>query len=464
MEDLTYDYTFMMADTVGEHGATEAELAALVPTLEKIHQDILYQKDNNQLGFTRLPYDSLNIQQVQQLANEVRRDFATLVVLGIGGSDLGARALHAALNHKFYNQLPGQTHKLYFAGANTDAKELADLVDILDWENTALNVISKSGDTVETMSAFVYLRQKLVETVGEKAAAEHIIVSTDAKKGSLRSIVDREGYRSLVVPADVGGRFSVLSSVGLFPAAYVGINIQALLDGAAQIDERTTAVPVKQNPAAIYAALQYVANTKRHQNISVVMPYADGLHALAMWYRQLWAESLGKEVDRDGKKVYTGPTPIASIGATDQHSQVQLYMEGPYDKVITLIRIEEATRSVLLTDGFTQLPEVDYLKGVELNDILLAEAQSTAIALAHNSRPNGTIHLPRLNEQSLGQLLYFFELATAYSGELYNIDAYNQPGVELGKQLMYAQLGREGYTNTLKDFEHLMNPKKRSEV
>ena len=464
MEDLTYDYTFMMADTVGEHGATEAELEALRPTLEKIHQDFLYQKDNDQLGFTRLPYESATVQAVQKLADEVRRDFSALVVLGIGGSDLGARALHAALNHKYYNELPGQTHKLYFAGANTDAKELADLVDILDWETTAINVISKSGDTVETMSAFVYLRQKLVEAVGLEAAAEHIIVSTDAEKGSLRSIVEREGYRSLVVPADVGGRFSVLSSVGLFPAAYVGINIQALLDGAAEMDERVTAAPVMQNPAMVYAALQYLANTKRQQPLSVLMPYADGLQGVAMWYRQLWAESLGKEVDKSGKKVYVGPTPIASVGATDQHSQVQLYMEGPFDKVITLVRVEESSRSVLLTDGFDQLPEIDYLKGVELNDILLAEAQSTAMALAHNGRANGSIALPQLNEQTLGQLLYFFELATAYSGDLYAIDAYNQPGVELGKQLMYAQMGRKGYGDKLKDFEHLMMPKKKYEV
>lgn len=460
MEDLTYDYTFMMADTVGKHGATPDELQALLPTLEKIQENYLYQKDKDQLGFSRLPYESTSVQQVQKMAEVVRRDFSTLVVLGIGGSDLGARALHAALNHKYYNELPGQTHKIYFAGANTDAKELSDLVDILDWENTAINVISKSGDTVETMSAFAYLRQKLIEAVGEDAAAEHIIVSTDAQKGSLRAIVEREGYRSLVVPADVGGRFSVLSSVGLFPAAFVGINIQALLNGAAEMDERVAAAPVIQNPAMVYAALQFLANTKRQQSISVLMPYADGLQGIAMWYRQLWAESLGKEVDRDGKKVYVGPTPIASVGATDQHSQVQLYMEGPYDKVVTFICLEESERSVLLDEGFEQLPEIDYLKGVELHDILTAEARSTAMALAHNQRPNGTISLPNLTENTLGQLLYFFELATAYSGDLYAIDAYNQPGVELGKQLMYGQLGRKGYEDKLNEFKHLVDPKK----
>lgn len=464
MEDLTYDYTFMMSDTVGEQGATEAELEALMPKLEKIQQDYLYQKDNDELGFAQLPYESASIQAIQTLAQEVRRDFSTLVVLGIGGSDLGARALHSALNHRYYNELPGQTHKIYFAGANTDAKDLADLADILDWENTAINVISKSGDTVETMSAFIYLRQKLIEAVGEDAATEHIIVSTDAKAGSLRAIVEREGYRSLVVPANVGGRFSVLSSVGLFPAAFVGINIQALLDGAADFDESISVLPAKLNPALIYAALQFLANTKRGQSISVLMPYADGLSGLAMWYRQLWAESLGKADDLSGKKVYVGPTPIASVGATDQHSQVQLYMEGPFDKVVTFISAEESTRSILLAEGFDALQEVDYLQGVELNDILLAEAQSTAMALAHNNRPNGTIRISQINEHSLGQLIYFFELATAYSGSLYHINAYNQPGVELGKQLMYAQLGRKGYEDKLKDFEHLLAPKKKYEA
>ncbi len=456
--NFTYDYTFMMQDTVGEHGIAEQQLADLQPQLDQAHQDFLYAKDNDQLGYTALPFDIQTLNQVKKLANQVRQQFSTLVVLGIGGSDLGTRALHAALNHAYYNQLPNQTHKLYFAGANTDPKELADLLDILDLQQTAIFVVSKSGDTIETMSTFAYFRQKLIDQVGLDQSAQHIIVATDVEKGSLRAIVNQQGYRSLVVPANVGGRFSVLTSLGLFPAAYVGIDIEQLLAGAADMDERLVSSPTSQNPALLYAGLQFLANTHNHQPISVLMPYGEGLRSFAFWYRQLWAESLGKKQNNDGKVVNTGPTPIASVGATDQHSQVQLYNEGPFDKVVTFIVVDEAPRSLTIDQSADHLEQLSYLEGVEFNELLTTEAKSTAIALTKNGRPNATIHLTNLDEYSLGQLIYFFEVATTYSGSLYNIDAYNQPGVELGKQAMYALMGRPGHQDALADFADLLNP------
>lgn len=354
------------------------------------------------------------------------------------------------------NPKPGT--RLYFAGDNTDPKELADLLDVLDWEQTAVNVISKSGDTVETMSAFVYLRQRLIDELGEEEAKRHIIVTTDAEKGSMRQIVDREGYRNLAVPNNVGGRFSVLSTVGLFPLAFAGIEIDQLLAGGLDLDEQLDAEPFMQNGPLIYAALQYLGYTRRQQNISVLMPYADGLRGLAQWYRQLWAESLGKKVDLTGKTVNVGQTPVAAVGATDQHSQAQLYIEGPFDKLVTFVTVEESSRSALLE---TDLSELAYLNGLELNDMLLTEAKSTAVALAHNGRPNGTITIPQLDEFYLGQLLYFFEVACAYMGDLLGINTYDQPGVELGKQLMYAQLGRQGFEDKLNEFGELLNPKKK---
>jgi glucose-6-phosphate isomerase len=249
--------------------------------------------------------------------------------------------------------------------------------------------------------------------------------------------------------------------VGLFPLAYAGIAIDQLLAGAADMDERLTVSPLLQNPALLYAALQFLGYTKRHQALSVLMPYAGGLRGLAMWYRQLWAESLGKAADVKGQTIHAGPTPIAAVGATDQHSQVQLYMEGPFDKMVTFVAVAEMDRSVLLPSQLESMPELAYLQGAELSDILLTEQQSTAVALAHNQRPNATLTLPRLNEYILGQLLYFFEVACAYSGSLYGINTYDQPGVELGKQLMYAQLGKAGYQQTLEPFEALLRPAQR---
>lgn len=439
---LAYDYTNMMSDRIGQHGISEEELNQLQPQLDQVHQEWLYAKDNNQLGFTRLPYQEEELSQIKKLADQVAKQFSTLVVLGIGGSDLGARALQSALNHTYYNQLPNQTRKLYFAGANTDPKELADLIDILDLEQTALFVVSKSGGTIETMAAFVYLRQKLIDQVGLEQHTQHIIVATDPDKGSLRAIVTEQQYRSLPIPSDVGGRFSILTAVGLFPAAYVQIDIEALIQGAQDLDQHLLALPAHQNPALLYAGLQYLANTQHQQNISVLMPYAEGLRDVAMWYRQLWAESLGKAVNLDGQPVNVGPTPIASLGATDQHSQVQLYNEGPFDKVITLIKVEESSRSLVINQASSPLEQLSYLEGLELNEILTSEATATALALAHNGRPNATISLPQVDEYHLGQLFYFFEVATAYSGSLYHIDAYDQPGVELGKHIINHLIGQ----------------------
>ena len=352
------------------------------------------------------------------------------------------------------------SRQLYFAGANTDPRELADLLDILDLSKTAINVISKSGDTLETMATFVLLRDRLIEAVGEDAAKKHIIVSTDAKTGSLRAIVTREGYRSLVVPADVGGRFSVLSAVGLFPAAFVGIDVTALLAGAVSMDERLTATTGLDNPALVYAGLQYLANVTKGEHLSVLMPYAEGLRGVALWYRQLWAESLGKKLNIQREEIFTGPTPIAAVGATDQHSQVQLYNEGPFDKVTTFIRVNEWSRSLVLPDDMKGLVELDYLRSIEFGELITSEAQATALALAQSGRPNGTLMMPQLNEESLGGLLYFFEVACAISGTLYGIDAFNQPGVEAGKKAINALMGRAGYEHHLTQLEPLLHPKK----
>jgi glucose-6-phosphate isomerase len=298
----------------------------------------------------------------------------------------------------------------------------------------------------------------LTEVVAGEVA-EHIIVLTDAKKGSLRQIVEREGYQSLVVPAEVGGRFSVLSTVGLFPLAYAGIDIDQLLAGARDMDERLVSSPLTQNPSLLYAGLQFLAY-QQGQPLSVLMPYATGLRGIAQWYRQLWAESLGKKFTQDGELTNSGPTPIAAVGATDQHSQVQLYTEGPYDKVITFIGVEEFSRSAVLPEEMDGLEELSYLQRLEFGELIETERQATAMALAANGRPNASILLPRLDEFSLGELIYFFEVATAYSGMLYNINTYDQPGVETGKQNMYALLHKPGFEALAKELEPWINPSK----
>jgi glucose-6-phosphate isomerase len=262
-------------------------------------------------------------------------------------------------------------------------------------------------------------------------------------------LAQRDHVPTLDVPADVGGRFSVLSPVGLLPAALVGIDVDGLLSGARRALERSETDDLLQNPPALYAALHWLADTSLAARVHVLMPYTDRLREFAEWYRQLWAESLGKRVDRGGKVVHLGPTPVAAVGATDQHSQVQLFMEGPFDKVITFITVEDFGVDVPIPnppDPSEALPsDLAYLPGHTLGELLRAEYQATSAALAQMGRMTCTLRFPDLSADTLGEAIMFFQLATGYAGAWYGIDPFDQPGVELGKRLTYAAMGRPGY-------------------
>jgi len=232
--------------------------------------------------------------------------------------------------------------------------------------------------------------------------------------------------------------------VGLLPAAFCGIDIKGLLVGAAQMDEACKNEDIYKNPAHMYALLQYIGMEKG-KNICVMMPYADSLRLISDWYAQLWAESLGKQYDLDGKVVNVGQTPVKALGVTDQHSQVQLYAEGPFDKIIVFLGVEEYRETITIPKTYSDMPSLGFLGGVTHNDLIKVEQAATEYAITKSGRMNMTLTLPRVTAQTLGQLLYFFEVATAYAGELLNIDAFDQPGVEEGKNATYAMFGRPGY-------------------
>jgi glucose-6-phosphate isomerase len=433
---LLFDYSAVSVMS----GLSSEKISEQVESMKDIVNRIHQEKADGALGFAALPYQDGELKPIENLAMEVRAEFSTLIVIGIGGSDLGARAVHRALNHQFYNLLAATrkgSPQLFFLGDTTDPVAICEVLDVVDLKATAIAVISKSGNTVEQMSTFVYLRKLLIDKVGEEASKKHIIILTDKDGGTLREIVNIEGYRSLVVPADVGGRFSVLSSVGLFPLAVAGVNIRLLLEGARELD-------ADDAEAVRYAAVQYLAY-ESGKNISVLMPYAYSLREVGFWFRQLWAESLGKRYDREGKEIFIGPTPIAAVGPTDQHSQVQLYMEGPLDKIFTFIVVDKPAVNMALSEAYPEIEGVRYLAGHDFDEILRAEQQSTAQALAEEKRPSCVIHMPVLDEKSLGELLYFFELSVTYMGALLNINAFDQPGVEIGKKHMYRLLGRSGF-------------------
>jgi len=455
-DEIKLNYANCLKEFVGETGLTIEELNALAPKIMEAHKAIQAKKKEGRLGFMELPYKLELAKQIKAAAKKLTPKFENFVVIGIGGSALGNIALQQALRHPFWNMLPSSERKgslKLFIPDNVDPDMISGLLDVLDVEKTIFNVVSKSGSTAECLANFFILKKALEKKVGKKYS-EHIIVTTDTSKGYLREMADKEGMLSFVVPANVGGRFSVFSPVGLLSAAFTGINIEKLLAGAADMDARCSTDDLMKNPAALFASTQYLFYWLKRP-ISVMMPYSNALYGIADWYRQLWAESLGKKTNNRGEVVNVGPTPVKALGATDQHSQVQLYIEGPQDKVITFLSVGEFEKTV-------KIPPYDnhYLGGRSLNELLKAEEEATRLALTRENRPNLTIELPRVTPETIGQLIYMLELATAYAGELFDINAFDQPGVELGKQLTYALMGRAGFEDKKKEIEAQMKKSK----
>ena len=448
-ERIEIDYTNCMNAALKNGGLTKNELQSMQLLLQNAQKEINRKKRVGMLGFMELPYKTAEAVEMKKLAAGLKKKFDNFVVLGIGGSALGNICLQNSLNHLYYNYLPKDKRGGYlriFVLDNVDADLVTGLMDIIDVKKTLFNVITKSGTTSETMSQYFIFRKELEKRLG-KNYRRNIIATTDAEKGYLRELVKKEKYLSLVVPKNVGGRFSVLSPVGLLSAAFGGIDIEKLLAGAQYMDKLCGTKVMTKNPAMMYAVIQFLMYGKG-KNISVMMPYAQHLKDFADWYAQLWAESLGKAVDINGKRVNVGPTPVKTLGATDQHSQVQLYMEGPLDKVITILSVKNLEHKLMIPayDGH-------FLGGQTMNKLLLNEEKATALALAQNNRPNLTITLPVVDEFTMGQLIYLMELATAYMGELMEINAFDQPGVELGKVLTYALMGRKGYEDKRREIE-----------
>ncbi|MBL8746708.1 MAG: glucose-6-phosphate isomerase, partial [Phycisphaerae bacterium] len=280
---------------------------------------------------------------------------------------------------------------------------------------------------------------------GREKHGENIVAVTDPAKGTMRQICNDNKYATMPVPDGVGGRFSVLSPVGLFSAAMCGIDINALLDGAAEMDRRCSAPELAKNPAAMLATLLTRLGREKGKTVHVMMPYANALYLLADWYRQLWAESLGKRFDRQGKEVFTGFTPVKALGTTDQHSQVQLYREGPNDKVFCMVEVKDFGQGELNIPTGLGVDAIKYLEGAKFGTLLNAEKRATEFAFVESHRPNFTIEFPKIDAHHVGQFIALWEIVTAYCGLILNIDAYDQPAVETGKVATFGLMGRAGY-------------------
>ena len=444
---MRVDFNYMMEEFTGAgRGIAKSALESKRGAAIAAHKAVELKRGKGWLEWMSSPYDQGEVvKEINAMAADIREKNDYFVVLGIGGSALGPSAVQKALNHIHYNDLPKAKRPgpIFYVEDNIDPERMQALLDVIDIKKTVFNVISKSGNTSETMSQFLIVKKLLEDALGADAK-DHIICTTSQRSGSLLPIAKKEGYRLLFVPDGVGGRFSELCPVGLLPAAVCGIEIEELLAGAAYMDQLCRVEDMDENPALMSAAMMKIA-MEMGRNISVMMPYADSLSLMSDWYAQLWAESLGKLVDNEGKEVRTGQTPVKSLGVTDQHSQVQLYTEGPFDKVLTFLKVDEYRTNYTISEGCEDVPSVSFLGGHTLNELIQAERDATEYALLKLGKMSMTITLPEVNAFTVGQLLYYFQMETAYMGEFLNIDAFNQPGVEEGKNATYALLGRPGY-------------------
>lgn len=447
---LEFSFSNVRSDVIGhEHGLDiEQEFNSYKDRITKIIADLNSRKDKpgQWLQWMNLGYNEETVWYVKEYAAMVQGRFDNILVLGIGGSALGGMALCEALLKPYWNLLSAEQRNKFpriFFLDNIDPDQIVGLLDVLDLKKTLVNVITKSGSTAETMSQFMILKDRLEKELGDDYR-KNIVATTDKQMGILRQLSDQEGYKAFVVPDDVGGRFSVFSAVGLLPFALVGLDIDEIIQGVKDMDLVLKNIDIYHNIAAQNALIHYLMDTQKGKNLSVMMPYSSKLKYVSDWYVQLWAESLGKETNNNNEIVNVGPTPIKALGATDQHSQIQLYNEGPNDKVINFIRVREFDNTLEIPNIF-EYTGIGYLGGKTINDLLDAEADSTKVALTDFNRPNVTITLPKVDGYHLGQLLYMLEVQTAIAGELYNINTFDQPGVEQAKNYTYALMGRAGY-------------------
>ncbi len=437
----------------------QAEFDSYKDRIAGIIADLNKRKDKpgQWLQWMNLGYNEETLWYVKEYASMVQGRFENILVLGIGGSALGGQAVTEALLKPFWNLLTPEQRdglpRIFFLD-NIDPDTISGLLNVIDLKKTLVNVITKSGSTAETMSQFMIVKNILEQELGADYR-KNIVATTDKKTGILRQIAEQEGYKTFVVPDDVGGRFSVFSAVGLLPFALVGIDIDEIVNGIKDMDLALKNTDINENIAAQNALIHYLMDTKKGKNLSVMMPYSSRLKYVSDWYVQLWAESLGKNKDNNGNDVNVGPTPIKALGATDQHSQIQLYNEGPNNKIINFIRVEEFDNTLEIPNIF-EYTGIGYLGGKTINQLINAEADSTRVALSDYCRPTVNITLPKVNGYYIGQLLYMFEVQTAIAGELYNINTFNQPGVEQAKNYTYALMGRAGYEESAQALQEKM--------
>lgn len=396
---------------------------------------------NDFLGWIDLPadYDKEEFHRIKKAAEKIKSDSDVLLVVGIGGSYLGARAAIEFLSHSFYNVLPKgsrKTPEIYFVGNSISSKYIHDLKDVLEGKDFSVNIISKSGTTTEPAIAFRVFKDMLIEKYGRVEANKRIYATTDKKKGALKNLADQEGYETFVVPDDVGGRFSVLTAVGLLPIAVSGADIDRLMEGANDARIAAKETPYESNGALQYAAVRNIL-LRKGKTVEIVANYEPSLHYVSEWWKQLFGESEGKD--------QRGIFPAAVDLTTDLHSMGQFIQDGARIMFETVLNVQESPAEILLKEEEVDTDGMNYLAGKSVDFVNKSAMNGTILAHTDGHVPNLVIDIPEQDAYSLGQLFYFFEYACGVSGYLLGVNPFNQPGVESYKKNMFALLGKPGF-------------------
>jgi glucose-6-phosphate isomerase len=442
---ITLDLSNVFSDSIGPHGLDQKVLNENIAALDGYNRELT----SAPYPFMKLPETRFQFNEMKILAGTIKKKgIKNLVLLGIGGSALGTETIFNALLHPFHNydnNVRGEKPR-YFIVDNIDPHKINAIIEIIkpEIEKTLLVVISKSGETPETISQFMIFKE-LMKNKGSDFH-ERIILITDKEKGILNKIANRDGYRTLNVPDGVGGRFSVLTPVGLFPAIVMDIDVNEIMNGAQAMLTHIKVKTGMDNMAFALAATLYSMD-KQSKSIHVIMPYCERLSGFADWFRQLESESLGK----GGK----GPTPTKSVGVTDQHSQLQLYIDGPKDKCVMFFYSAQDKRPI--PDSFPYLDDVAYLAGKDLLELFHAEFQGTGLSLTDAGTPNFTLAVEEITGYTLGALFSLFEMVILYLGVLYKVNAFDQPGVEQGKVYTKAIMGKKGHEKECAKIESLLS-------
>ena len=445
MENVTFQYSQALSFF------NEQEVQNLAPAVEAAHHSLHNGTGagNDYLGWIDLPvnYDKEEFARIEKAATKIRKDSDVLLVVGIGGSYLGARAAIEALTHSFYNTLASEDRKspqIFFVGQNISSTYVKDLFDLLGDKDVSVNVISKSGTTTEPAIAFRIFREFLEQKYGKSEARKRIYATTDSKRGALKTLATEEGYESFVIPDDVGGRFSVLTAVGLLPIAVSGLNIQSMLEGAAAARKAYSNPKLEENEAYQYAAIRNLLYNKG-KTTELFVNYEPSLHFVSEWWKQLFGESEGKD--------HKGLFPASVDFSTDLHSMGQYVQDGRRNLFETVLNVQSVREEIVIEKADSDLDGLNYISGQTMDFVNKKAFQGTMLAHTDGGVPNLVVNIPELNEYHFGYLVYFFEKACGISGYLLGVNPFNQPGVEDYKRNMFALLGKKGYEKEKEELE-----------